>query len=34
MDPVSILPGIKHVPNSRIFLIGYPAKGYSITPAS
>lgn len=32
MDPVSILPEIKHVPNGWISLIGYQAKGYSIVP--
>ena len=32
MDPASILPEIKHVPNSWISLIGYQAKGYSIVP--
>lgn len=32
MDPASILPEIKHIPNSWISLIGYQAKGYSIVP--
>ena len=32
MDPASILPEIKHVPNSWISLIGYQARGYSIVP--
>ena len=32
IDPASILPEIKHVPNSWISLIGYQAKGYSIVP--
>lgn len=32
MDPASILPEIKHAPNSWISLIGYQAKGYSIVP--
>lgn len=33
VDPASILPGIKHVPNGWISLIGYEAKGYSLVPA-
>ncbi len=32
VDPASILPEIKHVPNSWISLIGYQARGYSIVP--
>jgi intracellular sulfur oxidation DsrE/DsrF family protein len=32
VDPASILPEIKHVPNGWISLIGYQAKGYSIVP--
>jgi intracellular sulfur oxidation DsrE/DsrF family protein len=33
VDPASILPEIKHVPNGWISLIGYQAKGYSLVPA-
>ena len=33
VDPASVLPGIKHVPNGWISLIGYEAKGYSLVPA-
>jgi intracellular sulfur oxidation DsrE/DsrF family protein len=33
VDPASILPEIKHVPNGWITLIGYQAKGYSLVPA-
>ena len=33
VDPSSVLPGIKHVPNGWISLIGYEAKGYSLVPA-
>ena len=32
VDPASILPEIKHVPNGWISLIGYQARGYSIVP--
>ena len=32
VDPASILPEIKHVPNGWITLIGYQARGYSIVP--
>jgi hypothetical protein len=32
VDPASILPEIKHVPNLWISLIGYQAKGYSPVP--
>ena len=32
VDPASILPEIKHVPNGWITLIGYQAKGYSSVP--
>jgi len=32
VDPASILPEVKHVPNSWISLIGYQAKGYSLVP--
>ena len=32
VDPATILPEIKHVPNGWISLIGYQAKGYSIVP--
>ena len=32
VDPASILPEVKHVPNSWISLIGYQARGYSIVP--
>ena len=32
VDPASILPEIKHLPNGWISLIGYQAKGYSIVP--
>jgi intracellular sulfur oxidation DsrE/DsrF family protein len=33
VDPASVLPGIKRVPNGWISLIGYEAKGYSLVPA-
>jgi intracellular sulfur oxidation DsrE/DsrF family protein len=33
VDPASVLPGIKHVPNGWVSLIGYQAKGYSLVPA-
>ena len=33
VDPASVLPGIKHVPNGWVSLIGYEAKGYSLIPA-
>jgi intracellular sulfur oxidation DsrE/DsrF family protein len=33
VDPASVLPGIKHVPNGWVSLIGYEAKGYSLVPA-
>ena len=33
VDPASILPGIKQVPNGWISLIGYEAQGYSLVPA-
>jgi intracellular sulfur oxidation DsrE/DsrF family protein len=33
VDPASILPGIKHVPNGWVSLIGYETKGYSLVPA-
>ena len=33
VDPASVLPGIKHVPNGWISLIGYEAQGYSLVPA-
>jgi intracellular sulfur oxidation DsrE/DsrF family protein len=33
VDPASILPEIKHVPNGWVSLIGYQAKGYSLVPA-
>jgi intracellular sulfur oxidation DsrE/DsrF family protein len=32
VDPASVLPGIKHVPNGWVSLIGYEAKGYSLVP--
>jgi intracellular sulfur oxidation DsrE/DsrF family protein len=32
VNPASILPEIKHVPNGWISLIGYQAKGYSLVP--
>ncbi len=32
VDPASILPEIKHVPNGWISLIGYQGKGYSLVP--
>lgn len=32
VDPASILPGIKHVDNGFITLIGYQAKDYSLVP--
>ena len=33
VDPASILPEIKHVPNGWVSLIGYQARGYSLVPA-
>jgi intracellular sulfur oxidation DsrE/DsrF family protein len=33
VDPASVLPGIKKVPNGWVSLIGYEAKGYSLVPA-
>jgi intracellular sulfur oxidation DsrE/DsrF family protein len=33
VDPASILPGIKRVPNGWVSLIGYEAKNYSLVPA-
>jgi len=33
VDPGSVLPSIKHVPNGWVSLIGYEAKGYSLVPA-
>jgi intracellular sulfur oxidation DsrE/DsrF family protein len=33
VDPASVLPGIRHVPNGWVSLIGYQAKGYSLVPA-
>ncbi len=33
VDPASVLPGIQHVPNGWVSLIGYEAKGYSLVPA-
>jgi hypothetical protein len=33
VDPASILPGIKHVPNGWISLIGYEVKDNSLVPA-
>jgi intracellular sulfur oxidation DsrE/DsrF family protein len=33
VDAASVLPGIKHVPNGWISLIGYEAKGYPLVPA-
>jgi intracellular sulfur oxidation DsrE/DsrF family protein len=33
VDPASVLPGVKHVPNGWVSLIGYQAKGYSLVPA-
>jgi intracellular sulfur oxidation DsrE/DsrF family protein len=33
VDPASVLPGIKHVPNGWVSLIGYEAHGYSLVPA-
>ncbi len=33
VDPASVLPGIGHVPNGWVSLIGYEAKGYSLVPA-
>jgi intracellular sulfur oxidation DsrE/DsrF family protein len=33
VDPASVLPGIKHVPNGWVSLIGYEAHGYSSVPA-
>lgn len=32
VDPASMLPEIKHVPNGWISLIGYQARGYSLVP--
>jgi intracellular sulfur oxidation DsrE/DsrF family protein len=32
VNPASILPEIKHVPNGWISLIGYQARGYSLVP--
>lgn len=32
VDPASILPEMKHVPNGWISLIGYQARGYSLVP--
>jgi intracellular sulfur oxidation DsrE/DsrF family protein len=32
VDPASILPEIKHVPNGWVSLIGYQAKGYELVP--
>ena len=32
VDSASVLPGIKHVPNGWVSLIGYEAKGYSLVP--
>jgi intracellular sulfur oxidation DsrE/DsrF family protein len=33
VDPASVLPGIKQVPNGWVSLIGYEAHGYSLVPA-
>ena len=33
VDPASVLPGIKQVPNGWVSLIGYEAMGYSLVPA-
>jgi intracellular sulfur oxidation DsrE/DsrF family protein len=33
VDPASVLPSIKPVPNGWVSLIGYEAKGYSLVPA-
>ena len=33
IDPASVLPGIKQVPNGWISLMGYESKGYSLVPA-
>jgi intracellular sulfur oxidation DsrE/DsrF family protein len=33
VDPASVLPGIKRVPNGWVSLIGYETKGYSLVPA-
>ena len=33
VDPASVLPGIKPVPNGWVSLIGYETKGYSLVPA-
>jgi intracellular sulfur oxidation DsrE/DsrF family protein len=33
VDPASVLPDIKHVPNGWVSLIGYEAQGYSLVPA-
>ncbi len=32
VDPASVLPGIRHVANGWISLIGYQARGYSLVP--
>jgi intracellular sulfur oxidation DsrE/DsrF family protein len=32
VDPASVLPGIKPVPNGWVSLIGYETKGYSLVP--
>jgi intracellular sulfur oxidation DsrE/DsrF family protein len=32
VDPSSVLPGIRPVPNGWVSLIGYEAKGYSLVP--
>jgi intracellular sulfur oxidation DsrE/DsrF family protein len=32
VDPASVLPGLRPVPNGWISLIGYEAKGYSLVP--
>ena len=32
VDSASVLPGIKHLPNGWVSLIGYEAKGYSLVP--
>jgi intracellular sulfur oxidation DsrE/DsrF family protein len=32
VDPASILPEIKHVPNGWVSVIGYQARGYSLVP--
>lgn len=33
VDPVSVLPAIRHVENGWVSLIGYQARGYSLVPA-